>query len=214
MAYNKNSQFSIFTCQRQRKAFQFKKGFTLVELLVTLTISAIVVLTIIMVYLAHFRVFINQNASFDVTSQARIAVDEIVNQVRESQAIVNTCASCGSVTTGTNSLVLQLWRLDTSGDPSDTAYDYITYSVSNNKIVKNIYPAPTSSRTAVNNKILASSILAATDLVCTYDPLVPPANYTDVSQVTVSVTATQTTTAGAKTITATQTGKAALRNKE
>src|SRR3989344_7337018 len=97
MAYNKNSQFSIFTCKRQRKAFQFKKGFTLVELLVTLTISAIVVLTIIMVYLAHFRVFINQNASFDVTSQARIAVDENVSQVRESQSVA---ANHGGTTTG------------------------------------------------------------------------------------------------------------------
>lgn len=207
MAYNKNSQLSTFN-------FQFKKGFTLIELLITLSIAALVVLTIIMVYLTHFRVFINQNASFDVTSQAKIAVDEIVNQIREGQTIVNTCPSpnClpGGVTTGTNALVLRLWRLDTNGEPDDTAYDYMTYNVSNNKVVKNIYPAATSSRAAVTNKILASSILAATDLAFTYDNPDP----TQASQVTVSVTATQTTTAGAKTITSTQTGKAALRNKE
>ena len=159
------------------------------------------------VYIAHFRLFSNQNTAIDVASQNKLALDEIVNQIRQSQSVVTTCADCAGDTTSATVLVLQLWPQDASDEPLDNGnYDYIVYkrdATDNTKLVRKIVADASSSRTS-GTKIIATTI---SDLQFTYDN----ANPTQAGEVTTSVTTTATSQG--KTQTTTQKAKAVLRNK-
>ncbi len=189
MDYHKNSQLN--------------KGFNLVEILLVIAIIGVGLFFVAGIYITHYKIFSNQNTSINVTSQSKIALDEITNQVREAQTIVSTCTGCGGDTTGASALVLQLWRLDSNGDPDSSAYDYITYTLASNQLVKKTVANPTSTRQNAT-KIIATNISI---LSLTYNNADP----TQSSEITTTITSSSTS--GSKTYTATQTGKSVLRNK-
>ncbi|OGD94355.1 hypothetical protein A2697_00020 [Candidatus Curtissbacteria bacterium RIFCSPHIGHO2_01_FULL_41_44] len=182
-------------------------GFTIIELITGLAIIGLVSILVASVYIAHFRLFSNQNTAIDVASQNKLALDEIVNQIRQSQSVVTTCADCAGDTTSATVLVLQLWPQDASDEPLDNGnYDYIVYkrdATDNTKLVRKIVADASSSRTS-GPKIIATTI---SDLQFTYDN----ANPTQAGEVTTSVTTTATSQG--KTQTTTQKAKAVLRNK-
>jgi len=182
-------------------------GFTIIELITGLAIIGLVSILVASVYIAHFRLFSNQNTAIDVASQNKLALDEIVNQIRQSQSVVTTCADCAGDTTSATVLVLQLWPQDASDEPLDNGnYDYIVYkrdATDNTKLVRKIVADASSSRTS-GTKIIATTI---SDLQFTYDN----ANPTQAGEVTTSVTTTATSQG--KTQTTTQKAKAVLRNK-
>ena len=193
-----NCQLSIVNCQN---------GFTLLEILIGFAIFGLISLLVAAIYLAQFRLFSNQNTLVDVASQNKLALDEVTNQIRESQTVVASC--CGAETTSQSVLVLRLWPQDAGGEPQDpngVAYDYIIYrqdSPDNTKLIKKIAADPSSSRNSGTN-IIANSV---SNLQFTYDNADP----TLASQVTISLTNSQVS--GAKTHTITQEASAVLRNK-
>lgn len=190
--------------------WKLRNGLTLVELIAGLGIIGFVIVMFASVYLAHTRLFSNQNTSIEVASQNRLAVDEITNQIRESEAVVATCLSCSPETTGANTLIIQLWPLDTNGDPTEptTGNDYIIYkrdAQDNTKLIKKVLPDTSSSRPS-SEKIIASNI---SSLTFTYEP----DNNDPPTATSVNVSITTTGTSNAKTLTTTQSVKAVLRNK-
>ena len=199
-----------------------KRGLSLVEVLIGMAILAFISLMVGSVYLAHFRLFSNQSTSIDVASQNRIALDEIINQIREGNGVSQTASvnGCGGAkTSGTSpspTVVVKLWPLDTTtGDPfdpgssaPDTDYDYVLYCVDSNnsfhKVIQKQTTGTASKRTDLD-KILATG---AKTLQFTYD-LAPP----DTTQVVVQL-AIEAKNYDKKQIFSTdQTGKAVLRNK-
>ncbi|KKT45960.1 MAG: hypothetical protein UW37_C0036G0005 [Candidatus Gottesmanbacteria bacterium GW2011_GWA2_44_17] len=98
---------------------QRRPGLTLIELLIAFSIIGLVSILVAAVYFAHSRLFSTQNTSIDVASQNRLALDEMVNQIREGQAVVATCALCPPDSTSDNTVViLQIWPIDSSGELS------------------------------------------------------------------------------------------------
>ena len=187
-----------------------KRGFTLVEFLVGFGLVGIISVLVAALYFTNFRLFSNQNASIDINSQNKIAIDEITNQLRQSQAVASSC--CGGDASGVNALVLQLWPLDVNGDPTDPNpnYDYIVYKIDPTdptRIQKKTVPAAGSTRPA-STKVLSTD-LAANGLSFTYAP--DNASPQTAEKITVSITTTKT--ANGKTQTVTQTGNGTLRNK-
>jgi len=186
-------------------------GLTIVELIAGLGIIGFIILMIASVYLAHTRLFSNQNTSIEVATQNRIAVDEITNQIRESQTVASTCSSCAGDTTTATSIILQLWPLNANGEPFEpaaSAYDYIVYkrnSADNTKLIKKTIVDPGSLRKS-DQKIIAVDI---SNLQFTYEP----DNNNPPTATTVSVSVTTALTSGGKTHTTTQSVKAVLRNK-
>lgn len=183
-----------------------RPGLTLVELITGLGIIGFLILIIAAVYVAHAKLFSNQNTSIEVATQNKLGLDEITNQIREGQQIAATC--CSGETTSATKLVLQLWPLDASGEPFEpagSAYDYIVYkrdATDNTKLIKRIVPDVASHRSA-SQKTIATDI---SDLQLTYYP-----DQATATEVTISLTTTATS--GSKTFTNTQTSKAVLRNK-
>ena len=197
-----------------RRVTRFLPGITLVELVTSIAILGVLSLMIGSVYLAHFRLFSSQSASIDTSAQNKIAIEEISNQIRESNGVVDSCLAqnpCGGHQSGNSKLVLQLWPLNASGapfDPTTNAPDYIVYRLNdppnNNNFVKTVYPNLTigSTRKVLTNKILASNVQTLSFL---YVPAVP-----GTSEVTVTLT---TQPKNSKETQFTQTVKVYLRNK-
>ena len=123
--------------------------------------------------------------------------------------MVDTCSGCGGDTSSATVLVLRVWPLDASGEPTDPIsgqYDYFIYKrdpQNNAKLIRNTVAAPGSTRTADTTNIAAN----LQDLQFTYD------NPDPVQVTEVNITVTTTGIAGAKTHTTNQSAKAVLRNK-
>lgn len=194
-------------------ASKFKKsGFTLLELLIALAIVGIIGVLIAGIFFAHSRLFSNQQTSVGVSEQNALALDEITGQIRQSQTVVTTCSSCGSYATGSNTLVLQAWPVDSQGspiEPTASNYDYIIYTrdTSQNKLLKITFADVTSNRSSGTRTVIANVL----DLVFDDGSGSFPADLGQVTQVRVKITTQATTTN--KTHVITQEAKAVLRNK-
>lgn len=184
-------------------------GFTLPEILVGLAIFGLISTLVAAVYFAQVRLFANQNTSIEIANQARIALDEIVNQARESQTVAASC--CDGDTTSETVLVLKIWPINEAGEPyqpSPAAFDYIVYKQDEADIthlVKKIVADPASNRSSAIKTIATK--LAPNGLGFRYDNQDP----SGASGITVNIT-TQGYS-GTKTQTITQSAKAVLRNK-
>lgn len=183
-------------------------GLSLIEILILLGLVGLVSILLAPVYMAHFRLFFRQNAAIEVASQNRLALDDMVNQIRGTQSIVTTCASCAGDTTGASTLVLQLWPVNANGEPfepTDASYDYIVYKVDSakNQLIKRTIPDSASFRLA-STKIIATGVA---DLQLSYNNADP----TQASQVTMTLTNQAAALNNTQTIQ--QEAKAVLRNK-
>ncbi len=182
-------------------------GFTTVEILIASAIGVVIVLFAINILLAHLRLFAGESALIDITGANKIALDEIVNEVRESQSVVNSCTSCGSDSTGAHVLILKIWPLDASGNPYDpNNYDYIVYkrdSTDNTKIRKIIYAYSSSTRKN-SNKIIGTNISGLDFTYGNPDP-------TQATDITIKVKNTAAT--NGKTQDVDREAKAVIRNK-
>lgn len=188
---------------------KLKNGLSLVEIIIGFGVFALITVLIAGIYISHYKIYSNQNSQIDVASQSKIGIDEIVNQIRQSQSIVNSCTACGSDTTSSTVLILQLWPLDSNGDPKDPTsnnYDYIVYKknpADAKQMIRKILPDATSSRRG-GITIIADNI---STLNYNYNNGTPSL----ASQVTITLTTSQTTIG--KTQTSTQTKIADLRNR-
>ena len=189
-------------------------GLTLVELAVIVGLLGLVAVLTAPIYMTHFSLFSRQNAAIEIASQNRLALDDMVNQIRGTQSIVTTCANakCSDDTTGTSTLVLQLWPVNANGEPEEpqgSGYDYIVYKVDStkNQLIKKTVPDSASFRPA-STKIIAADVAS---LQFCYDGNCSPADPTLASQVTITIT--NQTSALNKTQTVVQEAAAVLRNK-
>ncbi len=189
----------------------FNGNISLLELLVAGSILSIISVLVGAIYFAHFRIFSNQSSAIDVSTQNKLALKEVSNQIRQSESIVNTCPDCGSDTTNAVTLILRLWPLDGTGEPIDPAgtnYDYYVFKrdpTNDTKFIRLTYAYALSSRKN-GTHVVATNI---NNLSFTYDNPTPAS----AAQVTVSVSTTATGTATNKVQTTVESSKANLRNK-
>lgn len=185
----------------------YQKGISLIEVLVGLAVFGFVSVLVASLYFAQFKLFSNQNTAIDVSSQNKLVLDDITNQIRESQGIAANC--CGGDTTSSAVLVLQLWPLNAISEPfqpAGNAYDFVVYKrdqADTTKLVKRVVPDTASTRQS-KTTVLSTTI---SNLNFTYDNADP----TLASQITVDVTNSQTNLG--KTHTISQSASAVLRNK-
>ena len=191
---SKTVHSSQFTVHRKRVAcyllrVTYHPGVSLVELLIGMSIVGFIGVMIAALYFSHFKLFSSQNTRIEVASANKIALEEITNQIRESQGVAAAC--CSPVeTTSTEVLVLQIWPLNASGDPTEPnpspapQYDYIIYKKVADTLKKKIVPAVESTRQA-SDKIIASKISA---IDFTYDN----ADFAQAAQVTINLTTQDT----------------------
>ena len=218
-----HNKFSKFKTVNREPITVYRKGITLAELMIGGGIAAILMIVLAAFYFGQFKAFSNQTVAIDLSSQGRIAVDDISNNIRQSESVCTT--SCGSLSGSTVSvLTLRLWPLvGTPGQPrnptSSSDYDYLSYSKdAQNNLIRNIDASavsPASTRKEETNKIIASSLHPTTGLsFIYYDSLgTPLSSPNEANAVEIKITVVNQKIFLGKTNTITQEKRILLRNK-
>ena len=154
-----------------------KRGLTLIELLITMSLIGIILVVITSVYLVGFRTFREELASSTVQSNAQTILDQIILDTKNGMLIESPLdpfiINGKTYTTGTNMIVIRLPAIDNDKQiiysGSDMLYDRIIYYYLNNEIHKVTYAEVSSSRYKNN---AADTILDrnALSLSFEYDP--------------------------------------------
>ncbi|GEM_PF-2278388 len=197
------------------------KGLSLLELLLAMGITSILILIIGSAYAINLKIVSNQNASISVATQNQLGLDTIVNDIRESTGVSDTCCTVPGPEQSSNAskIVLKIWPLDIitgeSVEPpntTETLYDHIVYEqdIINKTLVKKIIPCSIgcTSKRVLSTKIMASHLSLTSPLAFTYSPGTP---YSAATQVTVTLTTTKNNLG--KDFTVAQSAKALIRNK-
>ncbi len=113
-----------FSKIKQRKSQP--KGITLVEVLVTVTISSLMILAMFSLYVAGQRYFVTGTARSDVLRDKRQVLNYISRDVQEAIKVMPTW---DVYTTSSDCLILQVSSIDSSGliIDIDSQFDYIVY---------------------------------------------------------------------------------------
>jgi hypothetical protein len=186
----------------------YRQGITIIELLVAIVLLVILMLIAGSIFVTHLKLFRDETNVIAITEENKIALDEITNQIRESQSVVSTCAACGTGTTGSNIIILQIWPLNASGEPEggNGNFDYIVYkrdAQDTSKITKTVYPHATSTRPPLN-KVPSQNVAS---LTFSYNSATPSLT----TEVTIKIK--NTITINGKTQDTERESKAVLRNK-
>jgi len=174
-------------------------GFTVIELTVVVAIVGICSLILVDSFIGHNRIYKTETAELNVTSDARGALDDIDNYVRQA---TRTLSSYSTYTAGSQVLILQIQSVNSSNQLVPGTFDNVVYYLSGSDLVRTIYPDASSTRVSGTKK-LASNV---TGLSFTYDN----ADYSLVQTVATNLSITENAGNASRSITLTSDAK--LRN--
>lgn len=213
----KNTKQDLTLIKRRRNVNNHptRHGVSLVELLIFIALFGVISIFLAVIVMTNSRLFNDQKTNTYLATQNQLALDEMVNQVREAQDFA-TCPTpiCPiQEISNTLQLVLSLWPLDPiTGDPyqpvpASPVYDYMVYKwdSSTKGLTKYTYTIGAPSKRIANQDIIAKDV---TNFTLSYNvyPLAPAT-----SQVTIYLE--NQTSSLRKTFNFNQTAKAILRNK-
>jgi len=121
------------------KAHGRPRGFTLIEMLISLAIISLLIVALLSFYSKGQQQFMNQNIQSDVLEKSRYPLALIARDVKSA---VQVAATWGSYTTSSNTLVLEVPAVDSSGLIIDVnlEWDHVIYRVFERKLQR-IYDA-------------------------------------------------------------------------
>lgn len=102
------------------------KAFTLIEILVSLSIMFLVLISSMSLYIYYWHTFSIGNTMLDVYSSSRLAMEWIGRDIRQAAQVV---PNHGAYTTNNNVIVLQVPAVDASDNIIGSHYDYIIYQL-------------------------------------------------------------------------------------
>ncbi len=176
-----------------------KNGFTLIEVVIVVALVGVASIILSNLFIGQNRLYRSETAELNVTGDARAALDDLDNYLRQAN---RTLASYSSFTAGSEVLILQIQSVDGSNRLVAGTFDNVVYYLSEGSLIRQVFPNALSSRPAAAKK-LASNV---TGLNFTY-------NNTDYAQVTeVQTDLTISENAGLQTRSITISSKAKLRN--
>lgn len=170
----------IMSCSRGDSRAKFRKGFTLVEILVTLSLLVLITAALVEFYQMYSTLFTSERILFTIGTSANIAITEIEKATLEARQILTSRVVSGTTyTTGASTLVLELPSTDASGVISNT-FDYVVFYISGDTLYRLIDAHPSSERES-GTKELTDWVSA---LALSYDT----ADASQASMVTVDLT--------------------------
>ncbi len=156
------------------------KGFTLVELVVVVTLSSMILLAMFGLFDWHGKIYSSQQSKVLVVSTARNSMNEIKNYIAlASRVLASQVISGTTYTSGASTMVLQLPSINSSDTVIPNTYDYVVFYLSGTKLYEKISANASSARTS-RTKVLSE---VATVLTFTYDN----ADFPSVRSVTASL---------------------------
>jgi len=111
-----------------------KKGFTLVEILTVVFLGSIIIMTAYSVYLMSYKSYKKQSASAELTQNARIALERISRELRQSPDIITSLPA--DPQTSTSEIMFQDGHNLLAVPPPECEYQYITYKISDGNFIR------------------------------------------------------------------------------
>ncbi len=174
----KNSDFSFANERREQTRL---RGFTLVEVLVTVALSTILMLAISQLYVIYGRIIIFQQSSIAAALDGSNIMDAVRTAGLQATRIIATHTFSGtSYNSGTTTAIFELPAIDASGAIIPNGYDYIGIYASSTDAYRIVDAASGSARVSGEKRL--TNVLGA--LSFTYDN----SNFPSVTSVTVNAT--------------------------
>lgn len=140
------------------------RAFTLIEVVITVALSAILMLAITQLYVVYGRVILFQKSSIDVALGASGIIDAARAAGLQAKQVVATHTFSGTVyTSGTTTALFELPAINASGAIVPNAYDYIGIYASGTDAYRLVDAAPGSSR--LSGKKRLTGVLGALSFI-------------------------------------------------
>lgn len=148
-----------------------RKGLSLIELVISLGIFALIVLVVTNIFIGVFRFNKQEQSRILVGDEATRIFSTIDETLRQGKSILTNATISGTTYTTSNTTVVLTWPSLIAGSPSATETDTVvlTYNASTKQIQQIISPDPSSSRTA-NSGIVMTDAADAFFRYTTDDP--------------------------------------------
>lgn len=111
-----------------------KKGFTLVEILTVVVLATVIIMAAYSVYLMSYESYKKQSASAELTQNARIALERISRELRQSPDIITPLST--DPQTSTSEIMFQDGHNLLTVPPPECEYQYITYKISGSNLIR------------------------------------------------------------------------------
>ena len=167
------------------------RAFTLIEIVITVALSAILILAITQLYVVYGRVILFQKSSIEVALGGGTIMDVVRTEGLQAKQVVATHVFSGiSYNSGATTTVFELPAIDASGIIVPNEYDYIAIYASSTSVYRLVEAAPGSSR--ISGKKQLTDVLEALNF--TYDnPSFPSVTNVTVDATTSAVVRGETT---------------------
>ncbi len=135
------------------------KGFTLIEMIITLTLTAVIGVVLMVVLVNSLSLQTTQSARVMQGLGINTALSDINSWVRRASGVSvgYPAVTPYTYTTGVNSLVLKVPSIDGAGAVINDVYDYVVFVVESSKLKEIIFPNALSARRQ-SNKILTDNV--------------------------------------------------------
>ena len=146
-------------------------GFTLVELLITITLFSLASAVLASLYISGSRQYQEESIRNDLSKSLTTLSDELTTDIQNAYAVE---ANYGGYTSSATTIVLDLPAIDSSQNlvmnGSSFVTDRVIYSLSGSTILKSVVPGAGSARPAATNKTVVSKVV---NWSLTYTPALP-----------------------------------------
>jgi hypothetical protein len=122
---------------------KIRNGFSLFETLMAITISMIVVVSAISLYVFYQRGYSRGSAYLNTHADARLTMDWIVRDGRTCRRVIE---AWGTFSTSDDTVIFEIPSIDVSGDIIPDTYDHIIYNQNGNNIERIVDAQPSSAR--------------------------------------------------------------------
>jgi hypothetical protein len=195
-----------------KKSSNLQRGLTITELVVSITITAIILSLVTGIFVILFRSFRSESIKNKLRIDSRTVVDRMADDIRSATAITDTIVdpqTAEQYYSGSGTLILKVLAIDGSNNILYDRYDYIIYKfdTTNNQIIKRTIPHADSARNLETKILLPGELESSSSF--TYSPENPPS--LNITTVTVNLILSQIANNQTYSYSTTQTIK--LRNK-
>ncbi|MEK7086215.1 MAG: prepilin-type N-terminal cleavage/methylation domain-containing protein [Patescibacteria group bacterium] len=143
-----------------------KRGFTLVEVLITTALFTALMVAVVQLYVVYGRVILFQKSSIGIVLGGSSIVDAVrMAGLQATHVVASHSFSGASYNSGTMTAIFELPAINASGAIITSAYDYIGISASSTNVYRLIDAAPGSARVSGTKQL--TTVLGA--LSFTYD---------------------------------------------
>jgi prepilin-type N-terminal cleavage/methylation domain-containing protein len=130
------------------------RGFSLIETVVVIAISAIVMLGVYEIYLTFGNSYLFQNAQINNASGAALFMNEFNDLSLQASSIATSRDVSGTTyTTGSTTLVYEIPAVNSSGDIVAAAYDYAIFHASSTDVYRILDANGSSARTSGTKRL-------------------------------------------------------------